>query len=49
MQRCPKEMTPHIGPIMDLCLNYIVYDPNYNYDDVDVDDAVSINCQLQLR
>lgn len=42
VQRCPKEMTPHIGSIMDLCLNYITYDPNYNYDDADVDDSVSI-------
>lgn len=41
VQRCPKEMTPHIGSIMDLCLNYITYDPNYNYDDADVDDSVS--------
>lgn len=39
VQRCPKEMTPHISGIMELCLNYITYDPNYNYDDADQDDA----------
>ena len=43
VQRCPKEMTPHISSIMDLCLNCITYDPNYNYDDTDADDSVRIN------
>ncbi|CAD5120365.1 DgyrCDS8938 [Dimorphilus gyrociliatus] len=33
--RCPKEVTPHINQIIDLCLKYITYDPNYNYDDDD--------------
>ena len=31
--RCPKEITPHINKIIDICLVYITYDPNYNYDD----------------
>ncbi|KAL3278590.1 hypothetical protein HHI36_016135 [Cryptolaemus montrouzieri] len=31
--RCPKEITPHIPSIVSLCLNYITYDPNYNYDE----------------
>lgn len=35
VQRCPKEITPHIQVITDLCLNYMTYDPNYNYDDGD--------------
>ncbi|XP_015114228.1 cullin-associated NEDD8-dissociated protein 1 [Diachasma alloeum] len=35
--RCPKEITPHINKIIDICLTYITYDPNYNYDD-DVSD-----------
>lgn len=33
--RCPKEVTPHINRIIDLCLQLITYDPNYNYDDDD--------------
>ncbi|GLG95020.1 Cullin-associated NEDD8-dissociated protein 1 [Gryllus bimaculatus] len=33
VHRCPKEITPHISAITDLCLQYITYDPNYNYDD----------------
>lgn len=31
--RCPKEITPHINKIIEICLIYITYDPNYNYDD----------------
>ncbi|XP_012274263.1 cullin-associated NEDD8-dissociated protein 1 [Orussus abietinus] len=31
--RCPKEITPHINKIIEICLLYITYDPNYNYDD----------------
>ncbi|KAL1115704.1 hypothetical protein AAG570_005994 [Ranatra chinensis] len=37
VQRCPKEITPHIGTVTELCLKYITYDPNYNYDEGDVD------------
>ncbi|XP_063225020.1 cullin-associated NEDD8-dissociated protein 1 [Bacillus rossius redtenbacheri] len=33
VQRCPKEITPHINSITELCLLYITYDPNYNYDE----------------
>lgn len=35
--RCPKEITPHINKIIEICLTYITYDPNYNYDD-DIND-----------
>ncbi|XP_060825197.1 cullin-associated NEDD8-dissociated protein 1 isoform X1 [Bombus pascuorum] len=31
--RCPKEITSHINKIIEICLVYITYDPNYNYDD----------------
>ncbi|RZF37572.1 hypothetical protein LSTR_LSTR013993 [Laodelphax striatellus] len=37
VQRCPKEITPHIQTIIGLCLLYITYDPNYNYDEGDVE------------
>ncbi|NXE20441.1 CAND1 protein, partial [Ardeotis kori] len=30
--RCPKEMDSHIPNVMGLCLKYITFDPNYNYD-----------------
>lgn len=32
VQRCPEAIKPHIPAIEDLCLKYITYDPNYNYD-----------------
>lgn len=38
--RCPKEITPHINKIIEICLAYITYDPNYNYDDDDVNDML---------
>lgn len=35
VQRCPKEITPHINTIIELCLLHITYDPNYNYEEED--------------
>ncbi|XP_064931912.1 cullin-associated NEDD8-dissociated protein 1 [Columba livia] len=32
VRRCPKEMDRHIPSVMGLCLKYITFDPNYNYD-----------------
>lgn len=32
VQRCPEAIKPHIPSIVDLCLKYITYDPNYNYE-----------------
>ncbi|XP_030633653.1 cullin-associated NEDD8-dissociated protein 2 [Chanos chanos] len=41
IRRCPKEMSPHIPTVIKLCLTYISYDPNYNYDaDDDQDDSM---------
>ncbi|XP_036388110.1 cullin-associated NEDD8-dissociated protein 2 [Megalops cyprinoides] len=41
VRRCPKEMSPHIPTVIKLCLKYITYDPNYNYDaDDDQDDSM---------
>ncbi|XP_048590232.1 cullin-associated NEDD8-dissociated protein 1 [Nematostella vectensis] len=31
--RCPKEVTSYIPKIIDICLEFICYDPNYNYGD----------------
>jgi len=36
--KCGSEMSTHIPGIMTLCLQYITYDPNYNYDDEDDDE-----------
>ena len=39
MYKCGKEITPHVPAITILCLDYICYDPNYNYDnDMDGND-----------
>lgn len=36
--RCPKEVYPHVTTIINICLKYLTYDPNYNYDDEDEDE-----------
>lgn len=33
VHKCPKEITPHINTVRELCLKYLTYDPNYNYDE----------------
>nr|CAG4643698.1 EOG090X00HY [Lepidurus arcticus] len=33
IERCHKEMSSHIPTIVSLCLDFICYDPNYNYED----------------
>ena len=35
--KCGEQITPHFPVIVQLCLKYLEYDPNYNYDD-DADD-----------
>ena len=37
VSKCGSEMSPHVPGITALCLQYITYDPNYNYDDGDED------------
>lgn len=36
--RCPKEVYPHVPAVIAICLRYLTYDPNYNFDDEDEDD-----------
>ena len=38
VSKCGAEISPHIPTITQLCLEYITYDPNYNYDDAEDDD-----------
>uniref|UniRef100_A0A3B5A953 Cullin-associated NEDD8-dissociated protein 1-like n=1 Tax=Stegastes partitus TaxID=144197 RepID=A0A3B5A953_9TELE len=33
IRRCPKEMSPHVATVTQLCLKFMTFDPNYNYDD----------------
>ncbi|CAB4034538.1 cullin-associated NEDD8-dissociated 1-like, partial [Paramuricea clavata] len=36
--RCPKEVTAHVSKITELCLEFICFDPNYNYGSDEEDD-----------
>uniref|UniRef100_A0A4W4GM61 TATA-binding protein interacting (TIP20) domain-containing protein n=1 Tax=Electrophorus electricus TaxID=8005 RepID=A0A4W4GM61_ELEEL len=38
VRRCPKEVYPHVPTVINICLKYLTYDPNYNYDDEDEDE-----------
>ncbi|XP_062843034.1 cullin-associated NEDD8-dissociated protein 2 [Trichomycterus rosablanca] len=43
VRRCPKEISPHIPTVIKMCLKYITYDPNYNYQaEDDQEDAMDI-------
>ncbi|XP_070701638.1 cullin-associated NEDD8-dissociated protein 2 [Pempheris klunzingeri] len=33
IRRCPKEMSPHVAMVTQLCLKFMTFDPNYNYDE----------------
>lgn len=36
--RCPREVTLHLIPIINVAIQYIKYDPNYSYGDDDEGD-----------
>ncbi|KAM9443780.1 cullin-associated NEDD8-dissociated protein 2 [Clarias gariepinus] len=43
VRKCPKEMFPHISTVISLCLKFVTYDPNYNYDaEDDQEDSMDI-------
>ena len=43
IRRCPKQITPHIHAIIQLCLEYVCYDPNYNYGEEEEDDSMDMD------
>uniref|UniRef100_A0A6B2EGK5 Putative tata-binding protein-interacting protein n=1 Tax=Phlebotomus kandelakii TaxID=1109342 RepID=A0A6B2EGK5_9DIPT len=45
IQRCPEAIVPHIPTIVALCLDYVTYDPNYNYEADDGDAGVSMDTE----
>ncbi|XP_029683341.1 cullin-associated NEDD8-dissociated protein 1-like isoform X2 [Takifugu rubripes] len=47
--RCPKEMSPHIGTVTELCLKFMTFDPNYNYDDEDEEDEEDMEVENALE
>jgi len=44
--KCGAEMSSHIPDITALCLQYIAYDPNYNYDDADDEE---MDCDSEME
>ena len=42
VSKCGSEISGHIPAIVDLCLEYITYDPNYNYDEEDDSDELEM-------
>lgn len=38
VRRCPKEIKAYVPEIIGICLKYVCYDPNYNYDDAEDED-----------
>jgi len=44
--KCGSEMSPHIPDIIKICLHYIAYDPNYNYDDADEEE---MECDSEME
>uniref|UniRef100_A0A3B3VP65 TATA-binding protein interacting (TIP20) domain-containing protein n=1 Tax=Poecilia latipinna TaxID=48699 RepID=A0A3B3VP65_9TELE len=38
IRKCPKEMSPHVATVTKLCLKFMTFDPNYNYDDNEEDE-----------
>lgn len=38
IKRCPSEVSPYLKDIINLCVEFLEYDPNYSYD-VDVSDS----------
>lgn len=45
VQRCTEATTMHIPLIVNLCLNYITYDPNYNYEADDIGRALQMDVE----
>uniref|UniRef100_A0A669B7D9 TATA-binding protein interacting (TIP20) domain-containing protein n=1 Tax=Oreochromis niloticus TaxID=8128 RepID=A0A669B7D9_ORENI len=49
IRRCPKEMSPHIATVTQLCLKFMTFDPNYNYDDSEEEDEDSMDIDDELE
>uniref|UniRef100_A0A8P4K735 TATA-binding protein interacting (TIP20) domain-containing protein n=1 Tax=Dicentrarchus labrax TaxID=13489 RepID=A0A8P4K735_DICLA len=45
IRRCPKEMSPHVATITQLCLKFMTFDPNYNYDDDEEEEEDSMDIE----
>ncbi|EDW76056.1 uncharacterized protein Dwil_GK14870 [Drosophila willistoni] len=45
VMRCPEAINPHIPMILELCLKYVTYDPNYNYEADDGDTGIAMDTE----
>ncbi|CAG5977970.1 unnamed protein product [Menidia menidia] len=45
LRRCPKEMSPHVATVTQLCLKFMTFDPNYNYDGSEEEDEDSMDVE----
>uniref|UniRef100_A0A4W6DBK3 TATA-binding protein interacting (TIP20) domain-containing protein n=1 Tax=Lates calcarifer TaxID=8187 RepID=A0A4W6DBK3_LATCA len=45
IRRCPKEMSPHVATVTKLCLKFMTFDPNYNYDDDEEEEEDSMDIE----
>ncbi|XP_044039312.1 cullin-associated NEDD8-dissociated protein 2 [Siniperca chuatsi] len=45
LHRCPKEMSPHVATVTQLCLKFMTFDPNYNYDDEEEEEEDSMDIE----
>ncbi|KAK1900906.1 Cullin-associated NEDD8-dissociated protein 1 [Dissostichus eleginoides] len=47
LRDCPKEMSPHVATVTKLCLKFMTFDPNYNYDDEEEEDSMDVEEGLE--
>ncbi|XP_027135040.1 cullin-associated NEDD8-dissociated protein 2 [Larimichthys crocea] len=45
IRRCPKDMSPHVATVTQLCLKFMTFDPNYNYDNDEEDEEDSMDIE----
>ncbi|XP_024120935.1 cullin-associated NEDD8-dissociated protein 2 [Oryzias melastigma] len=45
IRRCPKEMSPHVATVTQLCFKFMTYDPNYNYDGSEEEEEDSMDVE----
>lgn len=46
VRRCPREISPYLHKIIELCLKYLCYDPNYNYDDDEEEEEDAMDTEM---
>lgn len=47
LRKAPKEITPFVPQISEICLKYLCHDPNYNYDDGEDDEEMELDGEFE--